>query len=683
MQKHPYSGLIVAMLFFMNSGFSYPGVKPDDLCDLIITRIGWSPEIPTEGDNITFTATIKNIGKAPSPEGVIHGVIWRVNNGTVHWSDYHTGSLNPGESVTLETSGGIGYYAIKGIHKLEVSVDPEWDINRISESDKTNNSLVKKLAVSESGAGQLCLDYELPLIASENIKLKRIDLGGFSNIHGKVGNTVVVEEGNAYTITSRGYEVALHSPCDWYHFAYLEMNGDFDIRVRVDEIVAPHTNYDGSAVIVARESLDGSARALDIKSLVPGSLHGNGNFSGRKVVGGNLFAGYDKLFPGGGAIDKTGTPVWLRMRRTGNRFLGYYSHDGTDWNSLNSIYSDMPEQMYVGLGVSAFNLNTPVTARFSDLIVYGKKAAKTIPDHIEGTGTGLTGDYYNGRDFEEYLFSRIDPLIDFKFEYGDPVDIRMGYENYSIRWTGYLEPLTSGKHTLYFVVDDGARIWIDNELVIDQWIDQATTGLSYIVHLNEGNRYPLRIEYFDGKIGGNARLLWQAEGIPLERIPSSQLYPDERDIVPFNPKVHEERVTSLTEAENTIIIGNSEIIYMPFASMSKVVEIPATEGSGIKWNGIDGGSGGVHYLNIRYYSPHNSWLECTKNIYVNGKLIDRYHFFPPGEGGGSYYLKTELEPGNDNSIAIMHESGSKGNLFVDFLGIDNSFPLLPLAPSFY
>jgi hypothetical protein len=675
--------LICLILMVCSVSYATCSIEKDHLCDLIVTGVSWEPVNPAEGDVITFKATIKNTGLAPSPEGVIHGVIWRINNGTVNWSDYYVESLKPGESATLETSGGVGYFAIEGIHKLEVSVDPVWDINRITESDKTNNTFFTELVVEKAPVDRLSLDYELPLIDRANIKLKSVDLGGFNNIQGKVGNTVVVDEGKAYTITSKGFEVALHSPCDWHHFAYLALEGDFDIRVKVDEVVAPYTNYDGSGVLVARESLDGSARILDIKALVPGSLHGNGNFSGRKEVGGNLFAGYDKLFSGGGALDRPGTPVWLRMRRTGNRFLAYYSYDGNSWNSLNSIYSEMPKKMFVGLGVSAFNLDIPVTARFSNLTVYGKLAGESTIAYTPGTGTGLTGDYYNGRNFEEYLFSRIDPVIDFKFIYGDPVDIRQGYEDYSIRWTGFLEPQVSGKHTLYFIVDDGVRMWLDNKLVIDQWKDQATVGLSFETELTKGEKYPIRIEYYDGKIGGNARLLWQTESFPLELIPASQLYPDTREIAQYTPKVHEERITSLIEAENTGITGAASIRHIPFASSEKVVEIPAIEGSGLAWKGISGGTGGVHYLNIRYYSPHASWLDCTKNIYVNDQLIDMYHFFPPGDGGGSYFLKIELEPGNNNSIAIMHESGSKGNLFVDFLGIDNSFPLLPLVQSSY
>jgi hypothetical protein len=276
---------IALVVMIMMTGTLTATIAREPLCDLIITHVDWTPSAPMEGDMITFTATIKNIGLAATPAGVVHGVVWRVNNGTVNWSDYHTLSLEPGESVTLETNGGTGYYAIHGMHTLDVFVDPVWDINRIAEADKSNNSFSTKLVIDRKENGYEARTAALPLMKQEDVHLICSDIGGFAHTPGEMGNTVVVEAGNAYTITSRGHEIALHSPCDWHHFAYIALDGDFDVRVRVDNITAPHSNYDASGALVARESLDGSARILDLKALMPGSLHGNGNFSGRKGGG--------------------------------------------------------------------------------------------------------------------------------------------------------------------------------------------------------------------------------------------------------------------------------------------------------------------------------------------------------------------------------------------------------------
>jgi hypothetical protein len=237
----------------------------------------------------------------------------------------------------------------------------------------------------------------------------------------------------------------------------------------------------------------------------------------------------------------------------------------------------------------------------------------------------------------------------------------------------------SGKHTIYVVADDGVRVWINNQLRVDGWKDQATTGFGFDIDLQQGEKYPIRIDYYDGKIGGKIRLLWQSETMPLARIPARQLYPDKDDLIAYTEKKLTERITSLTEAENTTVTGAARAIYSAFASAEKAVEIPPVIGSGLRWENIDGGTGGIHYLNIVYNTPEKSWLDCTKDIFVNDQLIDQYHFFP--EGTKSYHLKIELNPGQHNTIAIKHGERSAGSLFVDFLGIDSKHPVMPLSPS--
>jgi hypothetical protein len=677
---------VLALLFLVINSFADDPYYNNHPCDLIITDVSWIPENPIDGEPVVFFATIKNIGTHESPPGVIHGVMWKLNHGTVNWSDYHIETIKPGESVILKPSGGEGYIAVEGVHTLSVFVDPDWDINRIAETNKDNNSYTTQLRVRRADGKMSHKEPNAPLIPSDSIKLTSIDVGGYGNINSSMGSTIVVEEGKAYTITSKGHEIAMHSACDWHHFAYVPLEGDFDIRVRVDEIVAPFSNNDATAALVARESLDGSARIIHLKAFVPGSLEGNGSFGGRKVVGGNMFSGKDKVFGTGGVIGIKGNPVWLRIQRIDNRFFGYYSHNGTSWTSLNSLTADMPQTMYVGIAASPNEFYIPVTARFSDLKVYGVLSGDATSIFTKGLGTGLTAEYYNGRSFDEHLFTRIDSVIDFQFKYGDPVDLRMGYENYSVRWSGFLEPQNTGWHKVHLVVDDGVRVWIDNKLVIDSWKDQAPIGLSHELELKEGLKYPIIIEYFDGKIGGLARLLWESENMPMQRIPASQLYPKKIPAIPYIAQVQTEKIPLIARTgwrcfTKVELLGSANIVISPFSTYGRALEIPASEGAGLKWTGIDGGNGGIHYFNIIYNTQEHSWLECSKNIYVNGKLIDKYHFFP--EGVRSYYLKVELRPGKQNSIEIKHDSNSKGAVFIDLLGIDNDLPVLPLAPAIY
>lgn len=128
-----------------------PPSAPTDKPDLIITDISWEPASPASGNAVTMKATIKNQGNASTPDGIAHGVLFTFDDGAAGpgvWSDTHTGSLAPGASVTLTANGGSAgatWTAVDGTHTVKANVD---DINRITESDETNNIMSKQIVVS-------------------------------------------------------------------------------------------------------------------------------------------------------------------------------------------------------------------------------------------------------------------------------------------------------------------------------------------------------------------------------------------------------------------------------------------------------------------------------------------------------------------------------------------------------
>jgi hypothetical protein len=99
-------------------------------------------------------------------------------------------------------------------------------------------------------------------------------------------------------------------------------------------------------------------------------------------------------------------------------------------------------------------------------------------------------------------------------------------DNYSIRWTGQVQAPVSGSYTFTTLADDGVRLWVNGQLLIDNWIDQAvTTRTSAPVALVAGTRYDIRMEYYEHTGLATARLRWTYPGQPQIAIPASQLYP--------------------------------------------------------------------------------------------------------------------------------------------------------------
>lgn len=126
-------------------------------------------------------------------------------------------------------------------------------------------------------------------------------------------------------------------------------------------------------------------------------------------------------------------------------------------------------------------------------------------------------------NFDTLKFSRIDPRIDFDWGEGSPGN---GITNdyYSIRWTGKIEPRYSGEYTFYITSDNGRRLWINNQLVIDKWLNDWDIEYSGTITLTAGQQYDIKIEYFEDYGGANARLRWSSASQPKEIIPKNQLY---------------------------------------------------------------------------------------------------------------------------------------------------------------
>jgi len=140
-----------------------------------------------------------------------------------------------------------------------------------------------------------------------------------------------------------------------------------------------------------------------------------------------------------------------------------------------------------------------------------------------GTGTGLTGQYYSDQALTKYVFSRLDAGVDFDWNYGSP-DPRIGSEHFSVRWNGQVLAPVTGTYTFTTVSDDGVRLWVDGQQLINQWVDGVATSTGTIA-LTAGHRYDLELEYFQGAGGDAIQLSWTLPQQASVIIPAASLFP--------------------------------------------------------------------------------------------------------------------------------------------------------------
>ncbi|RYZ82154.1 MAG: DUF4968 domain-containing protein, partial [Proteobacteria bacterium] len=124
---------------------------------------------------------------------------------------------------------------------------------------------------------------------------------------------------------------------------------------------------------------------------------------------------------------------------------------------------DNPSPTTVGVGVGA-ETSIPAAQFYSE----------------SGQAGGLTGQYFNGINFDTLVATRTDPQIDFNWA-NAPVE-GLSHDHYSVRWTGFVQAPREDDYTLTTSTDDGVRLWIDDKLVIDNWTVHALTTDETSIH---------------------------------------------------------------------------------------------------------------------------------------------------------------------------------------------------------
>lgn len=122
--------------------------------------------------------------------------------------------------------------------------------------------------------------------------------------------------------------------------------------------------------------------------------------------------------------------------------------------------------------------------------------------------------YYRGIDLERPVGISMEPVLFKDYARTRPC-LLAGRNNWSARWTGCIRAPESGPYSFYVQCDDGARLWLDDRLVLDNWKDQEwlKSGKEVTVTLSAGS-HRIRIEHYKRHGTGAIRVRWTGRGIP-------------------------------------------------------------------------------------------------------------------------------------------------------------------------
>jgi subtilisin family serine protease len=190
---------------------------------------------------------------------------------------------------------------------------------------------------------------------------------------------------------------------------------------------------------------------------------------------------------------------------------------------------------YASTGLSA---STTYYFRVVAYNAMGNSAAATASERTFGTGTGLTGKYYDSNSrswstppsqstaFASNLLklTRTDAQVNFNWGTGSPASKVKTADTFAVRWTGQLETRYNEAYTFSMESDDGMRVWVDGKPVLDYWFNQWVKRDSAPITLTAG-RHNLQVDYYENTSSAVASLLWSSASEAKQVIPKSQLYP--------------------------------------------------------------------------------------------------------------------------------------------------------------
>ncbi len=347
-----------------------------------------------------------------------------------------------------------------------------------------------------------------------------------------IGATVLagsaqLDSDGGYIVSSTGGDISGTS--DSFNYLYQTLNGNGEVITRI--LGVQGGNGLTKAGLMLRETLD----AGGVNAMISVKLSGEASFQWRSSVGGNT----GRTLANAGMI----VPGWLKIVRNGDWVGGYSSPDGINWTLTGwETIDGLATQVSVGLALNGGGVIS--RASFGQISLSQVNPADVLTPSV-GAGDGLMGSYYSNRHlFGNPVMSRVDQGIDCDYQYLSSqgsndvtyctndcltaLGMSKGDE-YGVRWTGELQAQFNEPYTIYAGTDDGMRVWINENLVIDDWMGHSKRESSVTTNLVAGQKYLIRVEWFQNYGASKMSLSWSSPSTPKRIIPRDQLYSQPTD----------------------------------------------------------------------------------------------------------------------------------------------------------
>lgn len=135
----------------------------------------------------------------------------------------------------------------------------------------------------------------------------------------------------------------------------------------------------------------------------------------------------------------------------------------------------------------------------SKSVFYTDSSLKTV---------GLTAEYFNNKNLEGKPNGvRVEKIIDNEWVQTPGIE-GIGQDNFSARYTGIIKPTKTTNYKFTVQGDDGYRLWVNGEKVMDLWKEQSPIITNKMIQLEAGKEYDIKLEYFESGGDASIRFAW-------------------------------------------------------------------------------------------------------------------------------------------------------------------------------
>ena len=254
---------------------------------------------------------------------------------------------------------------------------------------------------------------------------------------------------------------------------------------------------------------------------------------------------------------------------------------------------------------------------------------------------GLLGEYFNNIQVSGTpIFKRLDHEINFSWTLYPPTPA-LTADFYSAKWTGNLTLPVSGNIPVGIKGNDGFRLYINDQLVIDRWLKLGDHTDLVDFYFEKNKPYPIRIEFKEPNGNAHIQLVWKRPVQEATQLKDAITVAQKSDLVIFVAGIEE---GEFRDRSSLALPGNQEKVLQKLIAVGKPVVVLLVGGSAITMNDwlpnvkavIDcwypGVMGGDAIASILFGASNPSGKLPLSFVKSEGQLPLVYNHLPTGRG---------------------------------------------------